>query len=273
MNQEKFVVRKATHIGRGHFKGFTNRQDALSLFNSEVGGARLVVGIICDGCSEGSSSEVGATLAAQLLARATVKQFSQGVPSHIIPNLLYSELLGSMHNLLLDYSFSSYSDRVNFIKNHLLFTVVGFILTDDELVVFYTGDGSVIVNDEVSFIDADDKPIYPAYHLVDRNVLDTNVTSLPESFEVFRYSTQEVDRFAIGSDAWHRELDLIDQIWGFSNPNGLQRRLNVWSEKDHRFYDDVSIITVEIEVDEPITQYSLVQTMGNSEVAEDASSD
>lgn len=240
-----YVVRKAIHIGRGHLVDLVNRQDAIALFDGQINAKRTVIGIICDGCSEGTTSEVGANLASAFLVRETSSLLEQGVPVSVVPNVLYPELLNFLRQVCSAYPFANPADYVTFIKNTLLFTVVGFVLTEVETVVFTAGDGTIVVNDQPIYIDADNRPSYPAYHLVDRSVLDHQASPLPEGFDSSVYKTSDLLHLAIGSDAWKEEQDLIDQIWGFYHPSGLQRRINKWS-KDHRFRDDVSIITVEV---------------------------
>ena len=242
----QYVVRKATHVGRGHLVDFVNRQDAHSLFDGEISGQHTIIGIICDGCSEGTASEVGASLASAFLVREISSLLELGVSASVVPNVLYPELLNFLRQITSTYPFVSPADRVTFIKNTLLFTVVGFILTEVETVVFTAGDGTIVLNDQVTYIDADNSPSYPAYHLVDRSVLEHQASPLPDGFDTNVYPTTDLFHLAIGSDAWHEEKELIDHIWGFKHPSGLQRRINQWSKTDHRFRDDVTIITVEV---------------------------
>src|SRR5687767_1931545 len=248
----EFEVRKGTHIGRGHLIDFINRQDAHQLFDGQINDQRVIIGIICDGCSgeEGQkknmSSEVGATLGSTFLIRETIALLKRNISTTYIPIVLYPNLIRFLKNTLDQYSFVDPIDKVTFIEHHLLFTVIGFVLTPENTVTFIAGDGTLVINNEARFIDSDNKPMYPAYHLVDRSLLQESSSRLPNGFEVNFYKTDEIKNLAIGSDAWKGEPELIDQIWGFKNPSGLQRRLNVWSNKEKRFKDDVTIITVEV---------------------------
>ncbi|MBI4136643.1 hypothetical protein HY469_01120 [Candidatus Roizmanbacteria bacterium] len=251
---KEFRVRKASHVGRGHLLDFVNRQDSHVLFEGELNNKRTIVGIVCDGCSEGTFSEVGANLASNFLVREVARLLKQGVPLSIVPTVVYTALVNFLQGILLGFSFVNPSDRVSFIKNNLLFTVVGFILNEEEATVFLAGDGVIVINEEVTYVDSGNRPSYPAYHLVDRSVLENQASPLPTGFEITPIPINQLSRLAIGSDAWKDEQDLINQIWGFTNPAGLQRKLNLWS-KEKRFRDDVTIITVEIaditEGDEP----------------------
>jgi hypothetical protein len=242
----KLRIQKAIHIGRSHILNYVNRQDVLTLFNGQIHEQHVVIGIICDGCSEGVASEMGAHLACDYLVRKSVNLLTQNVATKTIPRILYEELLEYMDGVLRKTPFKNLSDNIIFIKDHLLFSVIGFIATESELMIFVAGDGIFIINDYTNLIDADDKALYPAYHLLDRSVLDVSASTLPENFDVYVYDLHSIKRWAIGSDAWLQERELLDHIWGFKHPVGLQRRINQWSRIDKRFKDDVSIITVEV---------------------------
>lgn len=241
------TVRKAIHVGRSHLRNFKNRQDACSLFQGEANDLPLTIGIICDGCSGGDNSEVGATLASAFLVRQALYLAQKGISASLIPDILYQELISFLKLQLMSHKFINEQDKVNFIENHLLFTVVGFILTPTDCVAFITGDGVVVINEEVIVKNAANMPSYPAYHLVDRSKLKANASELPTTFETLALEYSSLERIAIGSDAWADELDLIETgaIWGFKNAAGLQRQVNIWSQSK-RFEDDVSIVTAEI---------------------------
>jgi hypothetical protein len=242
----EFKVRKGSHIGRGHLLKFTNCQDAHALYEGEVNGKAVVIGIICDGCSEGTSSEVGAKQAVEFLVREALTLVQTGAPVRVIPEILYGQLIEFLRaTVSIGYNFVSTGDKVNFIKNFLLFTVVGFITLEDEGVLFVTGDGTFVIYGEATFIDQKNMPTYPAYHLVERSRLTADASELPTSFDVHPLDMSTLERLAIGSDAWQLEQALLNEVWGFTNPAGLQRKINLWS-RDKHFEDDVTLITVEV---------------------------
>src|SRR3989338_6242050 len=146
-----FVIHQATHIGRDHLLEFKNRQDAHLTFEGNLSGKKVGIGIVTDGCSEGNNSETGATLGANFLIREIKVLIEQGVPLKVLPNVLYSRLLDFLRLLVGNYVFDNPSDRVNFIKNTLLFTVVGFIVTDEASLIFYAGDGTIVIDDLVRY--------------------------------------------------------------------------------------------------------------------------
>jgi hypothetical protein len=135
--------------------------------------------------------------------------------------------------------------RVNYIKDNLLFTILGFVYSDDESVVFAQGDGSFIVNDELTTREENDMPRYISYSLVDRKYLSASASALPESFDVYPIDVGNLYHLAIASDAISEEPEFLYELWGHTLPIGLQRRVNVWSLVNHKFQDDLSVITLE----------------------------
>ncbi len=246
-----FILNKAVRLGRNHGIVSKNCQDAIGVFDGEQNGNRLLYGIICDGCSEGASSEVGANLAKNFLVREIFDQLEKGTSLYDLPEILYWNLIANLRSVVDNIRFRTPADRIDFIKNNLLFTVVGFVVTPKETLIFITGDGLYIANDLIVHVDANDEALYPGYHLVDRSaLLAPPTTVLPTNFDYEVYQTPLLFRIAIGSDAWKQEQELLYQIWGLGrkDKSELQRKINRWSDKEHRFKDDVSLITVEMEV-------------------------
>ncbi len=249
----QFVVNSATKLGREHLLSARNRQDAHIVFDGPINGKRVIIGIIADGCSDGDQSEAGAIFATQFLAREAIRLISWSIPLKNIPNVLYSQLKEFLYSLTTWYAFVNEQDRATFINDQLLFTVVGFILTEDEAITFITGDGVIVINGETHVFDQNDRAMYPAYHLVDRSLLSPEATKLPDSFDVIEVDVKTLTNLAIGCDAWLREKELLSQIWGLTKPGALQRRINVLSDKQHHFGDDVTIIAVEsVQTPDPI---------------------
>ena len=240
-----FILHQATNIGRTHLLEYKNRQDACTIFNGLVFNRPIAIGVVCDGCSEGSNSEVGAQIGVSFLIRDTRSLLDMGVPVRVIPNILYQRLIEFLRQLVDGYNLESPVERANFVKNNLLFTVVGFIVTKETSVIFFAGDGTIVIDDLVRHLESNNLPIYPGYHLIDRNLL-VNPSPLPNTFDTLPLITKQFKRLAIGSDAWKDESDLLKEIWGYKHPAGLQRKLNQWSKTDKRFKDDVTIITLEI---------------------------
>jgi len=239
-------LRSAQIVGRSHILLGKNSQDALVKGSVEVNGKRVVYGVICDGCSEGKDSEVGAKLAAAFIGRRIEILVKSGVPLYRIPSVLRTRTIGFLGNILASVSFDSSHSYVNFIKNYLLFTIIGFVYTDEETIVFALGDGVVVIDDEVTIRDEKNKPSYIGYHLVDRRYLSPEASVLPGKFDVVSFASSEFSRIAIASDGLAEEPLFVPELWGYTHEIGLQKKVNVWSDIHHKFRDDLSIITLEV---------------------------
>lgn len=233
------VFQGAQHVGRGHLLSGRNLQDAMCSFR--VGD--FVAGVICDGCSDGAHSEVGAALGAQYLT-ALIDDYRNCTwltPIKIAAKL-ERRLTQYLQTLLVPYQeIMTEQELAHYVENHLLFTVVGFIWTPEESVFFYCGDGTILINDEVHHLNVGNKPLYPAYRLIPYAVPKTLVVPPMEIM-----ARSHVTRLGIGSDAFKDERDLIREMWRQEN---LQRTINLLSEQSHAFYDDVSIMTLEMEIE------------------------
>ncbi len=243
MNRE-FRVREGSIVGRSHILSGRNCQDALALgqFNFQEG--EFVIGVICDGCSEGASSEIGARLVSQYILGQATQLVKLGFGKNLLPSLLFAKTLAFLKQIASPFS-TSPKERLKFIKDHLLFTVLTLVKTPRDTFVLAYGDGLVVVNDEVDFRFQEDAPFYMGYHLIERHLIDLAATALPSGFDVYSLPTERLKRVAIASDAWEKERELIPGVWGITHPNGLQRKLNVWSGREHKFTDDASIIVLE----------------------------
>lgn len=240
---KQFRLRSAQVVGRDHLFSRRNNQDAYAqaVFKYEFG--EYAVGVVADGCGQGRSSEVGARLGVKFILSEIARLFKSGLSNKDIPKTLFPKIIGFLEGVIEPYKFES-EEKAAFIMDHLLFTINGFISGPDETVVFSYGDGLVILNQDIDLRDQRGQPDYIAYHLVS----SAFGLSLPTTFDLYTIETQRLQKLAIATDGWVPELDLIleGSIWNFQHPIGLQRKMNVWSEREKRFKDDATIITLEI---------------------------
>src|SRR3989344_937542 len=243
---DSFVLRVGQVSGRDHIFSKINCQDAYASLQIKLGDGVYNIGVISDGCSEGKNSEVGAKLACSFSVSNISRLLEQKVYLGKIPFLLFKNQITFLRRVINQYKFSSYPDRLEFIKNHLLFTQIGFIQGYENTIVFAYGDGLVTVNNNVDFRDQGEAPYYPAYHLIDKRLL-SDASEIPESFDSFVVKTKDIQKLAIGTDAWRAEKDLIlsGYIWENQHESALQRKMNVWSTRQRRFQDDATLITLE----------------------------
>ena len=240
-----FKLSSAQIIGREHIFKRINCQDkycAGSINNNEY-----IFGIIADGCSEGRSSEVGAVLVSTYACKQIAFYLENDFELANIPDNLFTDIksyLEVLTNITIPYD--NHEEKIDFIKNNLLCTIVGFIISSKKGLYFHYGDGKIIINDRIITIDQNNCPTYIAYHIIDPKYLNDNI--LPDAFNVEPLDMANLEKFAIASDGF--EDCLYRDIWGLNNPRGLQRKFNVWSEQDKHFSDDATIITVEINGEE-----------------------
>lgn len=220
-------------IGRDHMLRQANRQDGVAL--RTVG--PYTVGIITDGCGEGHASEVGATLGAQYLIQQASDLLAMGAAPAEVTETLYNRMIHFLDYLVLGMQ---PADRTTFVQHHLLFTIVGVIASETDGVIFTAGDGLFVIDDTLTKINQDNTPGYIAYHLLDSETLGGYK---PQHGFDAQPLPADWSRVAIASDGF--EPELLDQVWALSHPRALQRKLNGWSNTDHRFRDDATIITLE----------------------------
>ncbi len=242
-----FRVRKGLVPGRNHIVEASNCQDALTYSAFGHGKHSYIVGVIADGCGEGKHSEVGAQLAVQYIPHEVQRLTRLNLPLEHIPQLLYANTIQFLRGVAAAYHFSDVDEYVAFVNHYLLFTIIGFILGPEETWVFAAGDGVVVLNEDIHLRDENNTPSYIGYHLVDRRYLHANASPLETTFDVYRLPSNELERLAVGSDAWIAEQPLLEQVWGVSGENGLQLLMNGWSDAKH-FKDDASLIVVEREL-------------------------
>ncbi len=229
----KIQTRVGQIIGHDHIARRINCQDGYALLQTDD----YVIGIVCDGCGEGKHSEIGAKLAAQYLAGQILALLEEGTLLSELPQLLHTRLIAYLDELV---QVSQPLQPLQFIRENLLFTTLGVVCTKQESLLFAAGDGTILINDTLHRINQNNKPAYIAYNLIKPEMLGE--FTMPQSFEVFPCEPGW-QRLAIASDGF--DDDLFPDVWGLANIRGLQRKLNVWSDRDRRFRDDATIITVE----------------------------
>jgi hypothetical protein len=252
---------KGFHARAGSVAGFThkrkgqNNQDSFVLEPYNIGGVPYLFGAVFDGCTagkEGSRNEVGANLLSEFFRFEVALLLSANTPIVDVPSVLYQRMLGYMGSIVRSTVTGTPGAMWDFVRRHMLSTVLGFIVDSTTLVVFRAGDGVVIKDDSVTLIDENDKPHYPAYHLIDRRMLE-KPDALPSTFDVMVTPLRDIARFAVTTDGLAKEVTkdpsfAIDGIWTYekSAKAGLQWWLNK-SANEHRFSDDCTIVAFERE--------------------------
>lgn len=242
-------IRSGSVIGREHVRLWKNNQDGVRIGTITMENVTYYYGIICDGCSSGENNEVGANLLAQYLCSEIQMSLLVGTNIRDIPSALYPRAIGYLRSIASLTSVGDPCQNISFITNHLLCTVMGFISDEKTAIIFHAGDGAYVIGNSATWIDQDNRPMYLAYHLVDRKFLDLQGGELPQGFETVSIDLSFDKRFAVCSDGITDKA--VPFLWGHDHELGLQRKLKVLSRKDIPFVDDCSAIAVEV-IDEEI---------------------
>lgn len=234
--REQFEVAAGTVTGRDHMRAGKNNQDAFCWAAAED----VLVAVVCDGCSEGIHSEVGAQIGARITVDSFVHVFGKGVRQgdpweqtrlRILRRVrAIAKLMGPhMRQVIADY---------------FLFTVVGAVVTRDLSVIFTIGDGVYAINGDVHRVGpyANNAPPYVSYALVktDERLIDEPLLKFQvHSSEI----TERVESILIGTDGiaeWNElagqrtpgkeeHVGHLGQFWVqdkyFRNPDALRRHL------------------------------------------------
>ncbi len=218
---ETFCISAGSALGREHARLHRNNQDASAIRMSDA----LGVLVVCDGCSSGAYSEVGARLGATWAADLLLAYEGNA-------KLTALEMLTKLHLLV------GQSDAREFVGNHLLFTLVAAVITPDWVRIYGRGDGVFSINGALTIRDAgaENAPDYFAYALIDH--------ARPVQLELWaEVPTDTVASLAIGTDGAVNALDLLqsaasERVFAH-NGSWLQRQL--WA-RETRLVDDTTIV-------------------------------
>ena len=118
--------------------------------------------VVCDGCSSGANSEVGAKLGARVLIGMLAARLRVG--AQLDWAAVRADLVQVFATLLEQLP----GDRALAIREHFLFTVVAAVVTHDGLAVWAMGDGIYAIGDRMRQLGPfeDNQPPYLAYDLL-----------------------------------------------------------------------------------------------------------
>ena len=199
MNTIKAAAASVT--GSWHLRAARNGQDAALAWVGEGGGAVVV----CDGCSAGHSSEVGAKLGARLFLRAIAERIGEPLADAFASaRAAVGHTLGALFD-------------AQAIPAYALFTVVAAAVNRDEAAVWALGDGAYSFGDRTRVLGpfADNQPPYLGYDLLGAPAAAV-FERAPASCETLVIATDgacelalerfAADRFVDHPDALRREL-------------------------------------------------------------------
>lgn len=233
---EQFQLAAGSMVGRDHRLVFRNNQDAYHVATYDG----LTIAVVADGCGSGSKSEVGAQLGVRIVAEQIARRYAayRSIDWARLEQSVVSQLDILASNLGGDYRRT--------VEEHLLFTLVGVVLTREEAVFFACGDGVVYVNGEPTILGPHpgNMPPYVAYRLLaselrinpDEVRLRPVITAPIETVNSFLIGTDGVDDIIRRADrnlpGLERPVGEISQFWSDDryfkgNPDLVSRQLRL----------------------------------------------
>jgi hypothetical protein len=232
-----FDIAAASVMGREHSRAGRNNQDALSLLTQ----GEVLAAVVADGCGSGAHSEVGAQLGARCVAQAVLAVAGEGTPMES------PEFLEAVRARVLKFLTTLTAQLGNsLVGEHLLFTVVGAVITPARTLVFSAGDGLWALNGQVHPLGPfpNNAPPYLAYGLLSSGAVALERQALVRTDEVMALmlGTDGAVDLAKLSAARMPERDEpvgpLSQYWTderyFQNPDALRRRLALLSRESVR---------------------------------------
>ncbi len=206
-------------IGFEHLESGMNCQD--------YGFERPWEAIVCDGCSQGEHSEVGAKLYCYLAGER-----------HMIRRRVFEKILN-----MFDDNFP------HTMLDFLCFTILELTVSPKDFIVNYCGDGYIILQDNegnITFEELSDGefPKYYIYNYIDADYLQHYKDGV--SFSQKTYPTSEYKKVGIASDGLRYILQADEELkQEFINclKSGRELKTKLFINRNHKiFKDDVTIV-------------------------------
>ena len=246
--QNNFIFRGGAVLGRDHAMRGQNRQDGYALKEVEIGGQIFKIGVVSDGCSGGKCNEVSGLLLPIFVVNQTIRLLEYEVPIRELPTALYPQVIGFLESLRNSVPFSCREDSITFVRDFLLATVIGFVVGESEGVAFSSGDGFVVVNDEIVSLDYGNRSPYIGYHLVPQAVLHGDRPELPRTFDARPLEVENLVYLAAATDGFRTDLLRRLRTESLPGPLGVQLWLNRTNgprspyPPPERFWDDGAVV-------------------------------
>ena len=150
----------AAVTGARHLRIARNGQDAAAAWAGDELGAIVV----CDGCSAGGSSEVGARIGAQLVLGSVRRALLAGASAGAVWPGVREELVAALARLVEAMP----GEREQLVHEHFLFTIVAAVRSGDAVAVWALGDGGYMLGGRSVTLGPfpDNQPPYAGYDLL-----------------------------------------------------------------------------------------------------------
>jgi len=211
--QNIFELARGSIPGYDHIRAGKNNQDGVSILQT----SDFTIAVVCDGCSSGKYSEVGAQFGSLLLTHTIADHlrvrsgWTIRNPREILAwSIIRRDALWEMRKWARGIGAEDSEGRVNpsFVNDYFLFTVVCVVITPERTEFASIGDGCISVNGETSFLGPfeGNMPPYLGYGLVKTSMKEEQM-----QFVVHKaMKTEDLQSFLIGSDgltSLHKSAD------------------------------------------------------------------
>jgi hypothetical protein len=211
----------ASVIGARHQRAGRNGQDAAVV----VTGEGVAIAVVCDGCSSGASSEVGARLGAMAFAQKLRARLEAG--ECVRERSVWEATRAEVATLLAAAIGTNKIIDAQDVHDHLLFTIVAAAITREGAAVWALGDGAYAVDAHTCVLGpfTNNEPPYLAYDLLG--------AAATAHFEVFDRATRIVVA-TDGIEDLERDFGVFAAPELVAHPDGLRRRLSQLARSDDR---------------------------------------
>jgi hypothetical protein len=180
---------------------------------------------VCDGCSSGASSEVGARLGALVFAQKLRARLEAG--ECVRERSVWEATRAEVASLLASAIGTNKIVDAQDVHDHLLFTIVASAITHEGAAVWALGDGAYAVDAHTCVLGpfTNNEPPYLAYDLLG--------TAATAHFEVF----DRAKRIVLATDGiedLERDFGVFAAPELVTHPDGLRRRLGQLARSDDR---------------------------------------
>lgn len=258
---DQFVTSRGSIIGPAHIDNDKNNQDGSFLAHNKD----FIVGAVCDGCSGGACSEVGARWGAEWLGANVPFWMGNSSISNIgsIVACISHSFSQALQNMLCTVRSDAYAHLPYLVDRFGLFTALGFYMDRYQTIIFALGDGYFGINGENHWLDSEvnsqgaECPEYLGYHL-----LPSTQEFAKNMSVVFYAETSTIDSLVIASDGVRfieknrdqmmkngKIVDSVDQFMKYPEyvsekaSNKLRQKLRML-QRQRFLYDDTTVITV-----------------------------
>ncbi len=246
---DDFIITSGSIIGSHHRNIYKNNQDAISITQTEKG----IVAIISDGCGSGKHSEVGAKLVSVFMSNYSLKLLEKINESD---NKSIKKIFENFNIQIINF-IKSIVNQIGdnlFVREFMLFTTMGVIITEKKTILFTLGDGVYILNNKVTILDNNNAPDYIGYNLIENSnnpsliIQETIQTEDVNNImlcsdgvsDILRNSTVILkDGYSVGG----LNQFILDEIY-IKNTLSLQKRLTFIGGFNNILRDDTSIILI-----------------------------